>query len=381
MSKTKNIYVVQNEALQLSQNICRGVFRYARVNKKPWRIARHSSGWHGSHFLEWTGVDGVIAVFSSEKDIATIQQPIKFPVVNTHADHLIPPFPQVDADNYQAGKMAAEYFLQKKFRSFSCLERPYSTKRCLGFRETLCKLGFEPRPFSLNGCTWIYESAQAVIREMARALRQMPSPVALYCEYDQLALQISAYLQDHGFHIPKDVAVLGTQNDDLICESILPNISSVKLPYEEVGYEAARILDLLMRNRKPPAKPILLEPVSVVERQSSDILAVPDENIQKAILYIRENASHPLKVGDIAKAAGLSLRVLQDHFRKSLGYTPQNEIRRVRIARAKELLLDTDLNLDEIAEQVTFSDQCYLIRVFRAATGLTPGNYRKQFKH
>jgi len=320
-----------------------------------------------------------MGIFSDE-DAAAIKQPTKFPIVNTYGDHRTPPFPQVDVNNYQAGKMAAEYFLQKKFCSFIDLENPYSSERCQGFRETLHSLGFEPRSFSLDGSIWESEHGQSVVKEMIATLRQMRKPVALYCEYDRLALDAISYLQDVGFHVPSDVAILGTQNDDLTCESILPNISSVRLPYEEVGYEAARILDLLLKNKKPPARPVLLEPVSVVERQSSDILAVPDEHIQKAIIYIKDNAYRPIKVGDIAKVAGLSLRVLQDHFRKSLGYTPQDEIRRVRIARAKELLLDTDLNLDEIAEKVSFTDLSYLIRIFRDATGLTPGNYRKQFK-
>ncbi len=376
----KEIWVIQNEALQLSQSICRGVYRYARVNKKRWRIVRHNSGWHGPSFLEWTDIDGMITGISSEKDFVAIQRPIKFPLVNTYADHLIPPFPQVDANNYQAGKMAAKYFLQKKFRSFSCLEMPYSSERCRGFRETLRKLGFETRPFSLNGSAWTHKPTQPILREMTRVLCQMPKPIALYCEYDPLALDISVYLQNQGFHIPNDVAILGTQNDDLICRSVLPNISSVKLPYEEVGYEAARVLDLLMRNRKPPAEPILLEPVGIIERQSTDILAVPYPNIQQAITYIKANACGHIKVEEVARASGLSLRVLQARFQKALGYTLQEEIRRVRIARAKEFLLNTELNLDEIADRVAFPSKSYLCSAFRTATGITPGNFRKQFK-
>ena len=208
----------------------------------------------------------------------------------------------------------------------------------------------------------------------------MRKPIALYCEHDLLAVDVISALQEHELQVPNDVAVLSTQDDDLICRSISPSISSVKLPYEEVGYEAARILDILLRDGKPPADITRLDPLSVSERLSTDLMAVPDPNIQKAIIHIKQNACGPLKVEEVARAAGLSLRVLQKHFRNALGYTLQEEIRRVRIAHAKKLLENTDLTLIEVAEKIGYTDKSHLIAAFRKSTGLTPGNYRKQFK-
>ena len=316
----------------------------------------------------------------SEKYMSILSPLAKVPVVNTYGDHRVPPFPQVDVNNYQVGKVAAEYFLQKGFQSFLSVENPYSKERCRGFQETLQTLGFDSQHLSLEGANWEDAITQSGVKKILRYLKNAQGPTAVYCEHDQLAQQMISFLQEQGFHVPSDVAVLGTQNDDLTCESYPPYISSIKMPYEEVGYEAARVLELLLRKGKASARPVLLKPLEVVERQSTDILAVPDPNVQKAITYIKANACGPIHVTEIARASGLSLRVLQIHFRNTLGYTLQAEIRRVRILRAKELLLDTDLNLDEISEQAAFSNKGYLCSAFRTATGMTPGNYRKHFK-
>ncbi len=331
-------------------------------------------------FSGWETIDGAILGITSEEQVSRLGPSLRFPLVNTYADHKISTYPQVDINGYQTGKMAAEYFLQKGFRSFLCLETPFSPVRCRGFQETLQSLGFNPRRFSMKGLSIDQLTSDPQLDSMLKYLRQLPKPVALYCEYDQRARDIIILLQRHGFHVPTDVAVLGTQNDDLICDSIRPNISSIQLPYEEVGYEAARVLDTLLHGKKPPAKPIRLNPVMVVERQSTEILAVQNTNVKKAITYIKKNACGPIKVAEIARASGLSLCILQKNFRIALGYSLQDEIRRVRITRAKHLLTHSKMNLDQIAEKVGFTDKSYLGYAFRKSTGTTPGNFRKQFK-
>ncbi len=361
------------------------MFRYIRTNNKPWHVAQYNSYWfwknaQGNPFTGWNPIDGAILGVTSEEQASILGTSLEFPLVNTYAAETISTFPQVDANAYNTGKMAAEYFLRKGFRSFLCLETPYSPTRCRGFQETLQALGINSQRFSLDGFSAASRLLTPGLPKLVAHLRKLPKPVALYCEHDPWAQSMITILRHEGLHVPNDVAVLGTQNEDIICESTLPNISSIALPYEEVGYEAARILDNLLHGGKPPTAPIRLEPIGVVERQSTEILAVPNPNIKKAITYIKKNACGPIKVEEIARASGRSLRVLQKNFRSTLGYSLQDEIQRVRIVRAKNLLLKSKLNLDEIAEKVGFIDKSYLGYAFRKRTGITPGNYRKQFK-
>ncbi len=381
MIKVKTIWVIQVEFLQLNRSICQGIHRYAQVNKMPWRVRRYDSGWENARnysILNWENADGAVLGITSKKAVSKALQNVKIPVVNTFGDYRLAPFPQVDINNYKAGKMAAEYFLRKGFRSFLCAETPYSRERQRGFLDSLRALGFNVPVFSMSSS--IRETNRSsTCEQLIDLLRPMRKPVALYCEHDLLAVDVISALQEHGLHVPNDVAVLGTQDDDLVCKSISPSISSINLPYEEVGYEAARIMDILLRGAPPPANPIQLDPLSVTERQSTHLMAVPDLHIQKAITYIQKNACGSITVTNVARASGLSLRLLQNHFRSALGYTLQEEIRRVRIARAKKLLETTDLTLIEVAEAIGYTDKSHLIATFRSSTGMTPGNYRKQF--
>ncbi len=331
-------------------------------------------------FLQWDEIDGAIIEPALQKGMASIAQSSQIPIVLTDADRNIPAFPQVDVNNYQAGRLAAEYFIGKGFRSFLYAETPYATARGRGFKETLDSMGLTAHMFSLGSISEGSTAREKTIRKMVETAQQVPKPAALYCEYDRLAVDVISILQRHGIHIPNDIVVLGTENDVLNCESAIPYISSIKLPYKEVGYEAAHILDMLLRGGAPPIEPIRLEPIAIVERQSTDILAVPNPHIQKAIGYIKKEACGPIKVDTIARAAGLSLRVLQKDFRNALGYTLQEEIRRVRINRAKELLETTHLTMSDITEQIGYSDKSYMGAAFRTLTGTTPGSYRKLFK-
>jgi len=379
----KTILVIQNDTLQLSRSICLGIYKYVRINKQHWKIKRYSAGWKSTQnyeFLHWEDIDGSIVSITSKEQMSAITHPTKFPMVITCAEYKAPLFTQVDANSYRIGKMAAEYFIQKGFRSFLCIEETGSMGRCTGFQKTLQALGFITPRFSMEGFSTESPSGSAILKKTVECLQKMPRPIALYVESDGLAIVVIEALQEHGFHIPNDIAVLGTEDDILICESAVPHISSIRLPYEEVGYEAARNLDILLRGGTPPSEPILLDPQGITERQSTNILAVPDPHIQKAILYIKKNAYGPITVAEVARASGLSLRVLQTQFKNALGYSLQKEISRIRVIRVKELLQNSTLSLDEITEQIGYSNQSHLSNTFRAATGITPGNYRKQFK-
>jgi LacI family transcriptional regulator len=177
--------------------------------------------------------------------------------------------------------------------------------------------------------------------------------------------------------VPDDVGVIGVDNDGPLCEVSDPPLSSVWPDHRRVGYEAARLLDQLMHGAEAPAAPVLLPPRGVVARKSTDALAVEDRSVAQALRYIREHGCESIEVDDVVRAVPLSRSVLQRRFRTLLGRSVHDEIVRVRLVRARELLQQTDLPLAEIAERAGFRHQEYMGAVFRRRLRQTPGAVRR----
>src|SRR6185437_15012889 len=177
--------------------------------------------------------------------------------------------------------------------------------------------------------------------------------------------------------VPEEVAVIGADNDMLLCELCDPPLSSVVPNPERIGYEAAALLDRLMRGEKPPSMHLWIEPLGVTTRQSTDVLAIDDPHIAVAVRYIRENACAGATVPDLLQQVPLSRTLLERQFRKYLGRSPQAEIRAVQLKRVKQLLAETDLSLERIAELAGYEHPEYMSVVFKRETGQTPGHYRR----
>jgi LacI family transcriptional regulator len=182
--------------------------------------------------------------------------------------------------------------------------------------------------------------------------------------------------QRAGVAVPEEVAVVGVDDDDLLCDLCSPPLSSVAPNPELIGYEAAALLEALMAGH--PADPLerTVPPVGVTARQSTDVLAIGDPSVAVAVRLIRERACHGLTVADVLREVPVSRSVLERLFRRHLGRSPQAEIRAVRLKRVKQLLVETSLPLDQVAELSGFAHPEYLSVAFRRATGQTPGRYR-----
>jgi LacI family transcriptional regulator len=180
--------------------------------------------------------------------------------------------------------------------------------------------------------------------------------------------------------VPDDVAVLGVDNDTVLCELSDPALSSIAPDTLRTGYLAAQLLDQMMAKKHVDPIPYLIKPVGIVARRSTDALAIADEEVSKAVRFIRENACEGITVEHVLQAVPLSRRVLESRFRRLLGRTPHREILRCRIERAKELLRGTDLPLKTIAARVGIPHLEYLSVTFKRTTGQTPGEYRRQYR-
>jgi LacI family transcriptional regulator len=293
--------------------------------------------------------------------------------------------PRVGPDDYQTGELAASHLLDLGLKHFGFSgnsESASAMRRESGFRETVGRAGYrvesyyEPAPWQLDPRILHSEPKQ----KYRSWLERLSIPVGIFAA-DIMVFQLSAICREMGRWVPDDVALVGHGNDEMICELAQPSLSSVAQPSEQVGYEAARLLDRLIAGEPPPAAPILLPPPGVVARQSSDIMTIHDPYVAAALRLIRRSGPFALSVKDVMRAISVSRRSLERRFRQSLGRGIFEEIQRVRIDRAASLLAGTDLSIAALAQQSGFSNANHLGLVFRREAGMTPSDYRRQFRN
>ncbi len=288
--------------------------------------------------------------------------------------------PRVGVDEYAIGRMAAEYFLDRGFEQFSFCgyeQEPFSEERRRGYCQTVEQAGYEVEvlytPYSFTVVGHVQES-------IIDWLQRRPAPTALFVCHDRLGLRINQICRRIQLKVPDHIAILGVDNSHLDCEFTHPPLSSIDTGPERVGYEAAALLERMMAGEPPPNQPILLSPVEVVTRQSTDVLAVSNPELAAAIRFIRDNANQPIDVSDILEQIPISRRTLEMECRRVLGRSPFEEIRRSHVERARQLLVRTDLQMPEVARRSGLVHASKLSSVFRREVGLTPTEYRRRYR-
>jgi LacI family transcriptional regulator len=294
------------------------------------------------------------------------------------------PMPHVMVDHAEVGRQAARHFLERGVQRFGFVGYPrhaFSVGRELGFREVVAAAGFTLDSFlerhdRIQDPSGFWKWNRPLMDWLAGLRR----PVGILASNDVQGAQVSEFCRQLGFRVPDEVAIVGVDDDDLLCELSRPSLSSVALPGERIGYEAAVLLDRWLRGSRPPKKVVVLPPVGVVVRQSSDLMAVPDPQVSAALRFIREQADRPLRVQDVLREVPMARRALERRFRKLLQRSISEEIRRVHLERSRQLLSQTDLPLSAVATQSGFTDGRQLSVVFRRETGLTPSAFRRRFR-
>jgi LacI family transcriptional regulator len=311
----------------------------------------------------------------------------KLPVIELRTTVLKHPFPFVGMDNRLVAFRVAEHFLARGFRSFACYldkAEAFFVERWTNFESTLRSLGFEcalfesPSPMKKSKMPrWDQH-----LRSLSSWLQSLPKPVGVFAINDQLGFWLLDAARRAGLSVPEEVAVVGAENDKMLCETAWPPLSSVQLRGQAAGYTAARLLDEWMRGQRIPAahEQHLLPPGDVVVRPSSDIVAVEDVRIARALQYIREHATEEPSVERVAREASLSRSALERRMKALTGRSPGEEIDRIRFATVERLLIETDLTLDSIAERAGFQHPQYMAEAFKKRQGLTPGEFRRRRK-
>lgn len=289
----------------------------------------------------------------------------------------------VEIHQEKTGKMAAEFLLNKGFRNLVFITGsmlPRATRRYEGFREAIQACDLQTCFFE-NQCEhgmFPTEELQENTDRMGQWLSRQPRPLAVFTVNDAHALHVLEACRQHNLKVPEDVAVLGADNNRRQCAIAHPSLSSIQLPYEQLGFEAARLLDAQLLKKTIKHHHVALDPIEIVERHSTEILGIKDDAVVKALHYIREHRSEPIRIADVAKHSGISRSLLQRRFQNTLQRTPLEEIHRQKIELAADLLRNTLFNMDEIAEKCGLSDHAQFTKLFRRKTGLTPSAYRKK---
>ena len=216
--------------------------------------------------------------------------------------------------------------------------------------------------------------------KLAGWLKELPKPVGILTWNADSGRQVIYAAQEARVKVPEEAALLSGSDDDLLCEVSHIPISAVLVAAEQIGYRAAQTLHRLMLGRPAREAPVLIPPLGIVTRQSTDTLAIPDRALVTAVSFIRENASKPIQVNDVARHAGLSRRVLERRFMQVLARTVAEEIRRAHFERARKLLVETDLSIPEVADAAGFGTPEYFAYVFKRELARTPLKYRKEIR-
>ena len=217
-------------------------------------------------------------------------------------------------------------------------------------------------------------------RALAAWLRGLPRPVGLMASNDVRARQVLDICADQGISVPHEIAVIGVDNDELLCEMSNPSLSSVVPDTETIGFNAAALVDRMIRGDTPPDAPPRVKPLGMVERASTDALAIRDADTAAAVRFIRSRACDGITVSDVLDHVQVSRSTLQRRFLGSVGRSAKSEILRVRLQRAKHLLRTTCHSLAEIAELTGFGYPANLSQAFAKDTGQTPGQYRREYR-
>ena len=361
----------------------RGVARFARENN--WHLttdmlyaATIPRGWKG---------DGIISNVGYWKELADFVRSARCPRVELTMVRKDLGLPYVDGDHRAIGRLAAQHFLERGYRRFAWFpftNDPLNNERRAGFLETIGRERFGlvdlPPLHELRDFTWRENWAKNQ-EQIARTLEALPKPVGIFCYNDCAAANILNVCQKLGIAVPEQLAIIGVDNDELLCDAVTVPLTSVVHDLEEVGYQGALLLERLMNHETKHPEPPLIGPKGIVPRRSTDMLSVEHLGVARALGYIRQNyGKTSLQVPEIVAAVGMSRRPLEVAFKNETGRTINQEIVRIRIEKAKELLAARKTTIAAIAKESGFVRPNHLNRVFRSHTGVSPGSYRKKLK-
>ncbi|RKY25967.1 MAG: hypothetical protein DRP62_00125 [Planctomycetota bacterium] len=380
MSNLPKIILAIENHRAYDQGLLNGISRYANLNGR-WLFLYEKDGIHRSlHSIEKIKPDGVIVRISkNEKVIEKI--PDKMPCIILGAGETINGRINIIGDSDRIGEMAAEYLLSLGFKNFGfCgVEREiWSHKRAVSYTKVLRNAGYDVSSYS-----YPFSAKSDFARElpaMMEWIESLSKPIGIMASNDERGFHVLEACKAAGVNVPEEVAVLGVDNDVANCEFATPPLSSIALSTAKAGYEAARLLDSMMREGVSSVgkKEVVVKPTHVVARQSTSVFAVPDKVVAEALDFIRNNVKMQIQVSDVAEFVSVSRRELERRFKRYLNHSIHQEIKLKKVQLITKMLLETSDTISEIASELGFSSIAHISRYFRDIEGVSPIEYRRR---
>lgn len=327
----------------------------------------------------WRG-DGIIARIETDQIGRALRQ-LKIPIVDLSAARRVQDIPWADTDDEAIAKLAIDHFLDRGFSNVAfCGDAGFawSNSRRHFFRSLALEAGceyFEHQVAHRYDHDFSWDNVRHALSQWIRAL---PTPISIMTCNDYLGKHLLDLCRSLQISVPEEVAVLGVDDDRLLCSLCTPSLSSIAPNTFQTGFEAAELLQRMMDGAfNATSTRLVTQPLGVELRESTDTMAIPDQDVTKALVYIRRNSLRGIQVGDVLKVVSVSRRSLEHRFQKYLGHSPHEEIMRIKIARIKELLTKSGDSIHAIAQRTGFAHPEYMTAAFKKSVGVTPTEYRQ----
>ena len=368
--------------LKHHQAVYAGIQRYAREHG-TWTCTVDLYAGESLHARPApSNYDGVIT--RATRRLATRAKRAGVPVVNVWMNSSVRNLPLVCPDYGAGGRKAAEHLMARGLTQFGMLS--YLDDRACrleeqAFRAALAAAGHDcavhpiKRGYDASAAKW-----NRFIAGLDAWVETWPRPIGVFVAHDILARYLVNVCEGRQVRVPDDAALLGCYNEPSICLHPEPALSSIDFGFEEVGYRAAALLEELMDGAEPPGEPLIAGTVELIARQSTDVFAVADPLVTRAMRFISEHSDGALRIDDVAQHVHTTRRTLERRFRSTTGHTIAGEMTRLRIERLKRHLVANDEPLKALAKRLGFRDDTSLCEAFRRAEGMTPGEYRRRHK-
>lgn len=365
MEPTPVVYLFVPMMYSYGREIIRGVREYTHKNRL-WQLAVAEPTAKNIKAVKAERPDGIVGLFATD-ELERLVRSLKVTAVNVSSRCKGVRLPGVIPANTAIAKLAANHFIERGFRRFAYAgnrEHYFSQVRFQAFKSALKDAGFDDCQYLPDG-------------QDLRSLRSLEKPVAIFACSDERARQIlSACVRCH-VKVPQEAAVVGVENDEAMCELADVPMSSIDPNGRRIGFEAAAALDELMKGGRLENKLVEVPPAGLVVRSSSDVLAIPDEEVANAMRYMQAHACDPMRVEDMMGVLKVSRRTLEKRFRTIVGRTLHDEIRRLQFERARKLLSETDLRIPQVATKCGFRDPKRFTTLFREEFGAPPVTFRR----
>lgn len=376
-AKLNKVILLIETSRAFGRELLYGIARYSKLHG-PWVFYREPRNLKSQipRLTNWKANGIIMRNSIISKELLQLKIPTIMVLHNVERPKNIP---AVVTNGFQIAKLAAEHLLNRGMRNFAFCgfdDFVWSNERKIHFIQIISETGFKTFVYG-EGLSRKYKSWEKEQLQMADWLKTLPKPVGIMTCNDDRGNHVLEACKIAKLRVPEDVSVIGVDNDPFICDLSDPPLTSIALNTESAGYSAAELLDRLMNGEPMRSQDIIVTATHVVRRQSTDILAIEDNDVVAAIRFIRQNAKNKIRVNDVVEQTCLSRRSLESRFRKILNRTIQEEIRKVRTDLISQMLIETNLSIAEITAMFNFTDFEHISRYFKQEKGISLRDFRR----